>query len=100
MLNWNTSKEDYDTIIKIAERYIQNAIEFEVPKVLQRPKLEVIMDIEATHNNGCQLKLEELLSANDGNFMHDVCGIMANLNRKTGKLENCFLPRYNKKERE
>lgn len=52
------------------------------------------MDITATHANGCPLKLRELLAADAFNFSHDIFGIRRHLNRRTGALENCFLPRY------
>jgi hypothetical protein len=96
MLNWKTSKEDHDIIVTIAERYIYllKTADIPIPK-----KLDLIMDIEAVHNNGCPLNLDDLLNASDDDFAHDLIGIQVNLNRKTGKLENCFVPRYNKKER-
>jgi hypothetical protein len=95
MLNWNTSKEDHDIIVAIAERYEQALKDFG-----QKPnRLKIIMDIEATHNNGCPLDLRGLLVAGMFDLVHDVGGIQSNINRKTGKLENCFVPRYNKKER-
>lgn len=56
-------------------------------------KLSMMMDIDATNEN-CRLKLLELLAADDENFYHDIIGIGNNLNRKTKKLENCFIPRY------
>lgn len=52
------------------------------------------MDITACHRNGCQLKLIELLQADDLNFTHDVIGIRNCMDRTTGKLTNDFLPRY------
>jgi hypothetical protein len=52
------------------------------------------MDIVATHISGCKLKMQELLNADLGDFLHDVCGIMRHLDRTTGKLQDCFLPRY------
>jgi len=58
-------------------------------------KLSMMMDIDFA-NRDCPLKLKELLTADDGNFYHDIIGIRNNLNRKTKKLENCFLPRYAK----
>jgi len=57
--------------------------------------LTICMDIQAAHAH-CPLKLEELLQARDFDFIHDVSGIKVNLNRKTGKLENSFIPRYAK----
>lgn len=52
------------------------------------------MDIAATHYNGTPLKLMRLLNADDFNFYHDLGGIRASINRKTGKLDNCFVPRF------
>ena len=58
------------------------------------PFMDADMDVTACHANGCKLKLDELLSADDANFAHDVFGIQRHINRTTGKLENCFLPRF------
>ena len=58
------------------------------------PILDATMDVDACHNNDCPLKLQELLEADDFNFAHDVFGIRANIDRTTGKLQNCFVPRY------
>jgi hypothetical protein len=55
--------------------------------------LETEMDITATHCNGCPLDLEKFLAAPDGDFGHDVFGIRHHINRRTGELENMFLPR-------
>jgi hypothetical protein len=59
-----------------------------------RTKQDWLMDILAAHANGCPLKLHALLEADDFNFAHDVFGIERHLNRNTGQLEHCFLPRY------
>jgi len=96
MLNWNTTKEDTLAISKIVDRYIEFHYSLNIPKQYQRSKLDIMMDVEATHNNGCPLKLQGLLNAKDCDFTHDLIGIQQNINRKTGKLENCFLPRYAK----
>lgn len=68
---------------------------WEKMKVNYKDKLSMMMDIDATNEN-CPLKLQELLNADDFNFYHDLIGIGNNLNRKTKKLENCFLPRFAK----
>jgi hypothetical protein len=52
------------------------------------------MDLSACIAQGCNLKLNELLNADDFNFCHDVFGISRHINRDTGKLENFFVPRY------
>lgn len=59
---------------------------------------ELWMDIVACHANGCPLDLERLSKADDFNIAHDVFGISRHLNRDTGELMNCFLPRFAKKE--
>ena len=61
-------------------------------------RLEVSMDLTACHCVGCQLDLEGLLTATPSDLIHDVAGIMANINRETGELENCFVPRYAKNQ--
>ena len=57
-------------------------------------KLDVIMDLEAVISNGCPLRLNDLLAADDFNFFHDVCGIREHLDHETGQLKNQFSPRY------
>lgn len=56
-------------------------------------KIDVELDVLAAHANGCPLKLADMLNADDFQFAHDVFGIARHLNRKTGRLENCFVPR-------
>ena len=55
---------------------------------------ELMMDITATHANGCRLRLGELAGAPAFDFAHDVFGIRKHLDRETGTLRDCFLPRY------
>lgn len=55
---------------------------------------DCVMDIAACHLNGNPLKLRELIDAPDFDFIHDVFGIRQHLNRKTGQLENLFVPRF------
>ena len=56
-------------------------------------QISTMMDIEACHN-GNPLMLAELLNADVWDFAHDVFGIQENIDRTTGKLMNCFVPRY------
>lgn len=61
----------------------------------QKPKLiEIEMDITAAHANGCPLRLDALREADLVNLAHDIGGIRRHLNRLTGELEGCFVPRY------
>ena len=57
-------------------------------------RLSLEMDLGACHVNGCPLDLHRLLTAEHGNFGHDVRGIVRFLDRTTGKIpENKFWPR-------
>lgn len=51
------------------------------------------MDLAATHANGCPLDFAKMLAFDDFNFAHDFTGIRNCLNRETGQLERCFVPR-------
>jgi hypothetical protein len=56
--------------------------------------LDAMMDVTAVHANGNPLRLDGLLAADEFNFAHDILGIRDHLNRETGKLMDCFRPRY------
>ena len=90
MIKWGTNKEDMELERQIAKR----AIIIAKSAGFQYDQMAASMDIDACHNNGNPLKLQELLDADDFNFAHDVFGIRANINRRTGELGNCFVPRY------
>jgi hypothetical protein len=90
MLKWTKDKKEMELESEIAKRAVIMAMKLDV----QYNQMTAIMDIDACHNNDCPLKLAELLNADDTNFAHDVFGIRANIDRATGKLQNCFVPRY------
>lgn len=92
LLNWNVSKADHDWIVKIVDRASRLAAANNMPF----PQRDIIMDITACHANGTPLKLQELYTADDFNFAHDVFGITKHINRSTGQLEDCFLPRFSR----
>ena len=81
--------EESRLIMKIVNRG------WETMKKNYKAKIDMIMDIDATHKC-CSLKLQELLDTDDFNFYHDLVGIRQHINRNTGKLEDCFLPRFAK----
>jgi hypothetical protein len=59
-------------------------------------RMTLVMDLIACHMNGCPLKLASLLAADDANFAHDVFGIQRHIDRTTGALRDCFMPRFAK----
>lgn len=90
MINWTTNREIMAIESKIADRAVMLAKQVGV----KYDKMTAVMDIDACHSNGNPLRLADLLKADDTNFAHDVFGIRRHINRTTGKLENCFVPRY------
>ena len=54
----------------------------------------IMMDITAAHCNGCPLDLVGLFAADNRDFFHDIHGIMKHIDRRTGKLTDCFIPRH------
>lgn len=90
MIEWEKlTKEDLTIIRKITKR----AVEIAKKQGYEINYQTMEMDISACHISN-PLKLQELLSADDGNFGHDVFGIRKYINRETGELTDCFLPRY------
>lgn len=86
MITWKTSPHDAELIERIAAR----ALALGIPG----KKVDVVMDLTATHANGCALDLDELATADDVNLLHDVGGIRRHLDRSTGQLGGCFQPRF------
>jgi hypothetical protein len=79
-----------EVAVDIAERY--EAFGGEYPK----DRMTFIMDLMAA--NGCngnpELRLDRMLhDFPKFDFMHDAVGIQNHINRETGQLEGCFLPR-------
>lgn len=91
-VNFKASDEDYTLIDGIVGRAVMMAERN--GQALPNDRLQLTMDLCACHLNGCPLKLAELLQADDFNFAHDVWGIRRHMNRTTGKLADCFLPRF------
>jgi hypothetical protein len=56
-------------------------------------RLSLTMDVTACHCNGTPLDFPKLLAAPDADFSHDLCGISRHIDRTTGQLGGCFLPR-------
>lgn len=81
----HTNKEEYLLISQIAQRAKRQGNPDDL--------LTINMDIEAAHRD-VTLDLAALLAADDFNFNHDVFGIRKHMDRRTGKLVDCFVPRF------
>lgn len=84
-INWNIPKRDALLIAEIVKRASQMD--------LCSDALGLNMDLTACHANGTPLNLDCLLRFPDFEFAHDIDGIRRHINRETGQIEGCFLPR-------
>lgn len=86
MINWESSIEDTKLMLLIIKR----------AKImgLVKDQMTTLMDLTACHGNGNPLRLADLLNAHDGDFIHDITGITAYIDREDGQLKDCFLPRF------
>ncbi len=97
-MKWETKRSEHALITAIADRALRMAAEARPVWKGLPSRGEFSMDITACHLNDVKLELADLLDADDSDFSHDVFGIRRNLDRQTGELQNCFLPRFNVRE--
>jgi hypothetical protein len=90
MVNFSTSSIDREMIHRICERAFESGYVDSM--------MDSIMDVTACHLNGNRLNLGEFLASDDFNFAHDFNGIKAHIDRSTGKLGDCFVPRFTKQD--
>lgn len=90
--NFKVSDADAELINKIASRVRKNAI---VKNKMYPEKVTLLMDLTAVHVT-TPLRLKDMLEGSEFDLIHDIGGIYRNLDRETGKLMNCFLPRFAK----
>ncbi len=81
-------KSRFMTYVKIAQRA-------EGMGIYNGERINLLMDIENA-DRAFNLRLEELLNADDANFVHDVVGIVNNIDRNNPTDFNFFVPRFAK----
>lgn len=90
MVSFIVPQDDLKKIVQVVEKYIECSDQ----GWSMDDRLNMIMSLTACHANGTKLDLEGLLKASPIDLSHDVQGVCQNINTNTGKLDNCFLPRY------
>lgn len=78
------------------DKYLIGKVMDRVRKIDTDRKMELLeleMSLTACHANGCPLNLKELIRADDFTVLHDVLGIDKHIDKSTGELRNCFMPR-------
>ena len=88
MIDFHVSRLEFGIIHRIVKRALK------LDEHGQLDTMSTEMDIIACHRNGCPLDLLRLADAPDFDFVHDIWGIRRHINRKTGKLGDCFVPRF------
>lgn len=87
MVDWSkTTDKDIRKIVKILDRIWKMGQDY-------ASKLTIMMDLQAAHA-ACPIDLQKLLEADDMNFLHDITGIARHIDRRSGELKDCFVPRY------
>ena len=89
MISFVVSRYDGELLRRIALRATFLAGRHHIDYDIQAASL----DFTAVHANGTPLRLDDLLNFDDFDFLHDMCGIRRHLNRETGQLDGCFVPR-------
>ena len=80
------AKEKFMMYVKIAQRA-------EGMDLYKGERVTFLMDIENA-DKAFNLRLEDMLNADDFNFAHDVVGIVSNINRRNPTDFNLFVPRF------
>ena len=84
-LSFKTTNKELIVISKIAKRAAGLGIASDL--------LSCEMDLSACHANGIPLDFQKLLDFPDFDFAHDVAGVARHIDRETGKVMDCFIPR-------
>lgn len=84
--NWTVTPEEKTIIDQIVARAGAMFPEWD--------RTDIAMDVVATHNHACRLRLADLLAADDFNFAHDITGMVYKLDPKGLVLKDGFLPRF------
>ncbi len=92
----NDTKERFELISSICNRAIdvwkKTTHGFASPHPSYIDKLSLTMDVEFADQD-VGMDLQKLLDFPDGDFFHDMGGIVRHMNRETKKLGDCFMPR-------
>ncbi len=92
LANADTTREDIETMAAICKRFEDYSREYHLPVSHFGQRIDRMMDLELAHID-CPIDLAGLLAAEDGDFVHDVCGIHRHMDRSTGVVGGCFSPR-------
>ena len=84
---------DWSKVTPKESEIIREIVDRAVKEGLAADTISTAMDISAVHA-ASPLFLEKLRDAPLADFRHDILGIRSHLNRRTGRLTDCFVPRH------
>ena len=84
------SKKQFLMINKIIER----AYKLEL---VASDRFTLYMDLEVA-DDIFNLRLDDFLNSDNGNFAHDICGIQNHIDRQTKTILDCFVPRFSSRK--
>lgn len=87
-VSFKVSQQDRECIFRIAKKAADCGLIKD-----KQDRLYLEMDLAALKAQGCPIDFEVLLGFGIQDFTHDICGITRHINRATGQLCDCFLPR-------
>ncbi|WP_320174925.1 hypothetical protein [Maridesulfovibrio sp.] len=93
-INWHIDKETDVLVDKIIVRAFSLFEKNNMAIATTAAPMDLRLDMIATHNSACPLDLSSLLTAEDDDFLHEIKGIMFNLDRRTGRFKNGFMPYF------
>lgn len=79
-------KEKVELTMKIVNRA-------ETLGLMQTDRITALLDLEKATEH-FNLRLEDMLNADNFNFAHDFVQIQSDIDRATGKFSNRFVPRF------
>lgn len=79
-------KQRFDLIMKIVDRAEEMGL-------IALDRLTLSIDLEFADNK-FDLRLDDLLNADNFNFSHDIVGIQNNIDRWNEKMDETFVPRF------
>lgn len=90
-LEWTLNLAERQLVARIVERYMKAKL----PGTTKGDRQTITMDLTACHLNAVPLNLERMADwPRDFDVFHDIAGINRHLDRTTGALRDCFVPRF------
>jgi hypothetical protein len=92
MVEFSMGREELELVKQIAERVEELTAAMQI-EGMQYDRHELVMDLDAAYTSAGPVNLTRLLESPDADFLHDIYGIRRHIDRASGELTGCFMPR-------